>query len=176
MTSSSEEAAARLYQRLKQNAEQIVFAESCTAGLIAATLGRFPGISEWLVGSAVVYQVATKSEWLDVDEEAVHASGVVSRVVAEQMAVGALRRTPHATIAASVTGHLGPNAPPDQDGIAWTAIARDRDGEISLAARRLELDDLQPDGRVASEELRIRRQHAAASLVMEFCCDVLQDQ
>lgn len=101
----------------------IVLAESCTAGLIAATLGRVPGVSEFLAGSAVVYQIATKARWLSVDESALVDPGPVSRIVAEQMADGVLRMTPHASISLSITGHLGPAAPADLDGIAWCGLA-----------------------------------------------------
>ena len=36
---------------LNQRQVGVVFAESCTAGLVAASLAQVPGISRWLCGS-----------------------------------------------------------------------------------------------------------------------------
>lgn len=109
--------------RIKATNTPVVFAESCTAGLISACLARVPGISEFLCGSAVVYQMATKTEWLGIRPEILEREGAVSEKVAIEMAVGVLERTSAATIAASVTGHLGPGAPAGQDGLVYMGIA-----------------------------------------------------
>ena len=87
--------------RLSESQHRIVFAESCTAGRIAATLGEIPGVSAVLVGSTVVYQEQTKCLWLGVEETTIAKDGVVSEQVSRQMAEGVLRKTPHATIAAT---------------------------------------------------------------------------
>ncbi|MDB5344984.1 MAG: pncC [Schlesneria sp.] len=109
--------------RIRTTNTPVVFAESCTAGLISASLARIPGISEFLCGSAVVYQVATKTEWLGISPELLQNEGVVSGKVAAAMATGVLERTPASMLAASVTGHLGPGAPSDQDGLIYIGIA-----------------------------------------------------
>lgn len=108
---------------LRQTRRRIVFAESCTGGLVSASLARVPGISDFLCGSAVVYRVDTKSQWLGVSEALLLNPGPVSEVVARAMALGVLARTPEADIAASITGHLGPNAPDDQDGLLFIGVA-----------------------------------------------------
>ena len=170
------EAAAELQRKLDRHDHCIVFAESCTAGLIAATLGRIPGISQWLAGSAVVYQLATKTEWLEVNDDVLENPGPVSQVVSEQMAAGVLRRTAHATIAASVTGHLGPDAPEDQDGIAWATVAKRTSDGVTMASRQLSLDEntVSPNGEhPESTERRHARQKAAAKLVLQFCIEQL---
>ena len=113
-----------LFQELEQTGDVLVLAESCTAGLIAATLARVPGMSRRLAGSFVVYQIDSKVAWLGISADTIRLHDVVSRDVAESMAGQALNRTPHATIALSITGHLGPDAPAVLDGIAWVSIAR----------------------------------------------------
>lgn len=113
-----------VFRALEQIGEVLVLAESCTAGLIAATLARIPGMSSRLAGSFVVYQTVSKTAWLGISSEMIQQHDVVSPVVAETMAAQALDRTPHANIAMSITGHLGPEAPPGLDGVAWLAIAR----------------------------------------------------
>lgn len=109
---------------LSQSRTRIVFAESCTAGLVSASLARVAGISEFHCGSAVVYRYDTKTQWLGIPPEMLRDPGPVSESVARAMAVGVLERTPEAGFAAAITGHLGPNAPSDQDGLIYIGIAR----------------------------------------------------
>ncbi len=109
---------------LERTKRRIVFAESCTGGLVSASLARVPGISGFLCGSAVVYRLDTKAKWLGVPAALLDDPGPVSEVVAREMALGVLAHTPEADLAASITGHLGPNAPDDQDGLVFIAIAR----------------------------------------------------
>jgi nicotinamide mononucleotide (NMN) deamidase PncC len=52
-----------LFQVLELSGDGLVLAESCTAGLIAATLARVPGMSRRLAGSFVVYQIDSKVRW-----------------------------------------------------------------------------------------------------------------
>ena len=84
-------AAQRLAAALRETNCRVVFAESCTAGLIPATLAAFPGISEYLCGSKVVYRNLSKQDWLGVSEQDLLDPGPVSETVAQQMAQGALR-------------------------------------------------------------------------------------
>jgi nicotinamide-nucleotide amidase len=121
-----EEAAALVAEGLLSTNTSLVLAESCTAGLVASSLGTIPGISGVLCGSAVVYQIQTKAEWLGVSLETIERCGVVSSEVAREMAVGVLRRTTAADLAVSVTGHLGPAAPPELNGIVWIGWSTDR--------------------------------------------------
>ena len=162
-------AARRLAAILKQRDLQIVFAESCTAGLVSATLGAIPGISAHLCGSAVVYQVETKSRWLGIPRAMLEDPGPVSREVAAEMAVRALRKTSRADLAVSVTGHLGPDAPRGQDGLVFAAVAMrtNRAGRSRprVLVRKLRLDPAPPG--VPRARLRVRRQAAAALFVLD---------
>lgn len=124
--------ATQFFHAMEKTGDVLVLAESCTAGLIAATLARVSGMSRRLAGSFVVYQTASKTAWLGVSADTIQRHDVVSREVAESMATEALNRTPHATIAMSITGHLGPDAPANMDGVAWLAIARNGSKTISL--------------------------------------------
>ncbi len=172
----SDQIARQLSELLRESDQRIVFAESCTCGLIAATLGRIPGISQSLAGPAVVYQLATKTAWLQVDPQALQDPGPVSQVVSEQMARGVLQMTPHATMAAGITGHLGPDAPPDQDGVAWTSVAVRHSDEILVVSRRLQLDAGLPQDaeQESGPERRHRRQVQAVGEVLRFCVEQLQ--
>jgi nicotinamide-nucleotide amidase len=116
-------AARDLVVLLKKHSWNLVLAESCTGGLIAATLTKIPGVAQHFCGSAVTYQLPTKSAWLGIPAEVVAKNDAVTREVAEAMAVQVLERTPQADIAAAVTGHLGPNAPKSLDGLVFVAVA-----------------------------------------------------
>ncbi|MBW3539353.1 MAG: nicotinamide-nucleotide amidohydrolase family protein [Planctomycetes bacterium] len=115
--------ARKLAERLESLGLKAVFAESCTGGLVSATLARIPGVSAVHCGSAVVYRLDSKARWLGVGRDVLDDPGPVSSQVAEQMVRGVLRRTPEAHVAAAVTGHLGPDAPAELDGVVWIATA-----------------------------------------------------
>src|SRR5688572_6217587 len=117
----ADSAAAEVARLLQSTGRRLVLAESCTGGLVAATLARVPGISEHLCGSAVVYRAATKSAWLGIDPRLLHdpAIGPVSAEVTRELALAVLEQTPEADLSAGVTGHLGPDAPPALDGVVY---------------------------------------------------------
>ncbi len=115
--------ARRLASLLKDTGRKIVFAESCTGGLVSGALTAIPGISDYLCGGMVVYRNRTKIAYLTIDRRRLEKYGPVSREIAAEMASHVLERTPEADIAASVTGHLGPGAPPDLDGLVFIGIS-----------------------------------------------------
>lgn len=164
-----------LAQLLKTSQLKVVFAESCTAGLIAATLSKVPGISEFLCGSFVTYRNASKSAWLGVNDDDLQSpeTGPVSSTVASQMASGALSKTAEADLAVSVTGHLGPGSPPDLDGIAYSAI-QSRTGDVSQV-HKIELDEGNEKGQSQQSTLRHHRQIIAALQVLQRLANVLRE-
>lgn len=81
----------------------LVTAESCTAGLIAATLADIPGAGDLLDCAFVTYSVQAKQRCLDVNELTIHRHNLTSEPVAREMAVGALARS-RANVAISNTG------------------------------------------------------------------------
>ncbi len=136
------QAARKVAQQLKRLNLKVVFAESCTGGLVAGALTRFPGISDHHCGGMVVYRNQTKEAYLGISPRLLKNPGPVSEVVARQMAQRVLELTPEADISAAVTGHLGPSAPTDLDGVVYIAIARRRlangrsTGTITLRVHR----------------------------------------
>jgi nicotinamide-nucleotide amidase len=82
-------------------------AESVTAGLTAALLGRVPGASAWYRGGVVAYDNRVKTEMLAVPQQLIDEHGVISAPVVEAMAVGC--RTRFGTdLAVSTVGLAGP--------------------------------------------------------------------
>jgi nicotinamide-nucleotide amidase len=116
------EVSRRVAKLLASTGHKVVFAESCTGGLVSGALTRVPGISEHHCGGVIVYRNATKQAYLDIPAKLLDDPGPVSAEVAELMAKRVLEKTPEATIAVSVTGHLGPNSPRDLDGVVFVGI------------------------------------------------------
>jgi nicotinamide-nucleotide amidase len=118
------QAATDLFEALKSANAKVVFAESCTGGMVAFEMTKLPGVSTVFCGSAVTYREDTKQRWLGVDGETMQSLSAVSAPVAHQMASGVLSQTPEATLAVAITGHLGPQAPQGLDGCVFVAVAK----------------------------------------------------
>ena len=86
----------------------VALAESCTGGLIAATLTSVPGSSGYFLGGVVSYSNAAKEAFLDVPAATLAAHGAVSAQVAKAMAMGARARFA-AALAVGITGIAGPD-------------------------------------------------------------------
>ena len=91
---------------LKLNSK-IVSAESCTAGLLSASLTEIPGSSAFFEQGYITYSNNSKISVLGVENKTLKKYGAVSEQVAKQMAKGALKRS-NSTIAISITGIAGP--------------------------------------------------------------------
>lgn len=110
--------------RLQERNEKLVFAESCTAGLLSSTLGQIPGISAYLCGSAVTYRPNLKMKWLGVKLKTINKFTTESKEVAAQMALGVLKKASEADWSIAVVGHMGPDAPENKDGVIYICFAR----------------------------------------------------
>ncbi|MCL2190912.1 MAG: CinA family protein [Treponema sp.] len=147
-------AATRLVGLLAQGGRTLVLAESCTAGLVSDLVARVSGASAVLWGSFVCYSPKAKELMLGLDGGLVSRHGPVSREVAAEMAVGALRKA-GASFSAAVTGLAGPlgdgSAAPV--GTVWISLAS-RDG--SPAVER--------EMRFQGSRAEVRMQAAAAVL------------
>ena len=151
--------AQRLAKLLEQSEQRVVFAESCTGGLVAATMAQIPGISDWLCGSTVTYRGDCKIKWLGVEASDVKRNQAVNPAVARQMAALVLTKTPEAAIAGAITGHLGPGAG-SLDGVVYTGVAK-RQGKTVTQRHNL------------TTATRRQRQREAAALLLEQVADML---
>ena len=101
-----EELKTRLYTNLSEKNITLATAESCTGGMIGATLTSIPGISAHYGYGFVTYSNEAKQKLIGVSEETLASFGAVSPQVAMEMAEGALRVS-QADVAVSVTGIAG---------------------------------------------------------------------
>ncbi|MBX3441173.1 MAG: CinA family protein [Planctomyces sp.] len=156
---------------------KLALAESCTAGLAAAALGGIPGGSCWLCGSAVVYRTETKMAWLGVDPphlvppEPDSVGAGTSRALAEAL----LRTTPEADLAATITGHLGPDAPAELDGRIFVQVLQRAD-QVAFAEPVNFADALRLEAQPTGDplEFRLLRQMEAAAVLLEAIAEQLR--
>jgi PncC family amidohydrolase len=109
----------------------VAVAESCTGGLVAATITAVPGSSGYFLGAVVSYADEAKSGLLDVPQEMLRSHGAVSAQVARAMAQGARRRL-GSSLAASVTGVAGPDGgTPDKPvGLTYVGLADGQGADV----------------------------------------------
>jgi nicotinamide-nucleotide amidase len=107
MDASLYSAAEALLARCRLADLKIATAESCTGGLIIATLTDIAGSSDVVDRGFVTYSNAAKSEMLGVSPQLITRVGAVSPEVAIAMVEGAIARSA-ADIAVAVTGIAGP--------------------------------------------------------------------
>lgn len=142
--------------------EKLVMAESCTGGELASTLTRLPGISKNLCGSFVTYRPSAKLKWLGVQPRTINRYTAESEECVREMALGAIQTMPEASWSIAVVGHLGPDAPKDDDGMIYICIVRrTAKGNIKIKkelSHKLEvvLGGDSPEARIAGRALRQR--------------------
>jgi len=118
------QAATSLLAECRAGGLLLATAESCTGGLIAATLTEIAGSSDVVDRGFITYSNDAKSDMLGVPAALIEANGAVSEPVAAGMAIGALQRS-KAALAVAVTGVAGPGGGTEGKpvGTVWFAIA-----------------------------------------------------
>lgn len=86
---------------------RLVTAESCTGGLVSASLTELPGSSIWFDCGFVTYSNRAKEVMLGVSNTLISTYGAVSNEVATAMALGALAHS-DGDVALAITGIAGP--------------------------------------------------------------------
>lgn len=99
-------------------------AESCTGGLLGATITDVSGSSAYYLGGFITYSNAQKIAALGVDAKLIEARGAVSAPVAEAMAAGCRQKT-GSDYALSVTGVAGPTGGTEEKpvGLVYVGLA-----------------------------------------------------
>jgi len=111
-------------------------AESCTGGLLAATLTEIPGSSDVFERGFITYSNEAKRTMLGVTPMTLANHGAVSRETAEAMATGVLAHAP-VDLAVSITGIAGPGGavPGKPVGLVYLAAAS-RSGRLIQHERK----------------------------------------
>jgi len=97
-----------LIKELTERNQTIVFAESCTGGLLSSSLTSVSGSSQVFKGSIVSYSNELKNLLLNISEEKLTKYGAVSEEVCESMAINVKEKL-GADWAIAISGIAGPN-------------------------------------------------------------------
>jgi nicotinamide-nucleotide amidase len=130
------EAADHVLLACRQRKLKVATAESCTGGLIAATLTAISGSSDVVDRAFITYSNEAKRQMLGVSWDALMGHGAVSAHVAMAMAVGALARS-EADLAVSVTGVAGPGGGTPEKPVGLVHFAAMRSGGEPIAERHV---------------------------------------
>jgi nicotinamide-nucleotide amidase len=152
--------AARVLDQCRRTGLRLALAESCTGGLVAATLTEIPGSSDVLDRGFVTYSNRAKEMVLGVPEAILAQHGAVSEQVARAMADGALTAS-GADVSVSVTGIAGPSGGSASKPVGLVHFAAALRGGTMLT-REFRFGDL---GRT---EIRRRSVLAALELIEEL--------
>ncbi|MDE7404905.1 MAG: CinA family protein [Lachnospiraceae bacterium] len=148
----------KVVARLKEKGWQVTCAESCTGGMIAATLVNVAGVSDVFMESYVTYANASKHKLIGVEEETLETFGAVSRQVAEQMAKGAAKAA-SAQAAVAVTGIAGPDGGTPDKPVGLVYIGCFVDGKTVVTENHFK-----------GSRMEIREQTTQAALALLFKC------
>jgi nicotinamide-nucleotide amidase len=149
-----EAAATKLIGDLRVKKLTVSFAESCTGGLLSATITAIPDVSDLFLGSIVSYAYQAKVDLLGVSWDTLKAEGAVSQKVVEQMALGARMRL-KSDWSMAITGIAGPSG-----GTADKPV-----GTVWFAASGLNLD-CSKKMNFSGDRTQIQRQ--SAEFAIEF--------
>jgi len=97
-----------LIKELAKRKETIVFAESCTGGLLSSSITSISGSSQVFQGSIISYSNELKNSLLNISEEKLSTYGAVSEEVCETMAINVKEKL-KSDWAIAISGIAGPN-------------------------------------------------------------------
>lgn len=155
----------RVAEYMREHKLVLVTAESCTSGLVAATLADIPGAGQLLDCAFVTYSVEAKQRCLDVSEVTILRHNLTSEEVAREMAVGALARS-RANVAIANTGVVDdtdPEIPAGTQCFAWAFRSQSVPEGIAVFSATERFDGDRVEIRQKSAEyalLQIPRHHA----------------
>jgi len=128
-----------LAELLLKNNFTIGTAESCTAGLISASIASISGASRYHRGGIITYATDLKEKLLDVGHYLIEQYDVVSSQVAMQMALGGIYKL-NSDICIGITGYAGETGGNERvpNGTVWICVAMMGD-RVSFRYKKLEL-------------------------------------
>jgi nicotinamide-nucleotide amidase len=123
---------------LKEKNLKIGTVESCTSGLLANQIVSVSGASEYFEGSLLTYSYDLKESLLDIKKETLLQNGAVSEIIAEEMAVGGLKKL-GVDVCISTTGIAGPLGGTEDKpvGLVWVGLAT----KNQVKAKRFQFGD-----------------------------------
>ncbi len=116
---------------LKEKKQTIAAAESCTGGLVMATLIGCSGASAVVLEGCVTYSNEAKMSRLGVKKETLDQFGAVSKEVAMEMAEG-IAKTAGTSVGVATTGIAGPDGGTEEKPVGLVYIAVSYQGKTEV--------------------------------------------
>lgn len=133
-------------------------AESCTGGLLSATLVSVPGVSELYKAGFVTYSNKAKRRLLNVKKGTLQKYGAVSQQTAQEMVKGLLTET-KTDVGIAVTGIAGPDGGTKEKPVGLVYISCNVKGKVTVSECHFKGD-----------REKIRHQSVAAALMLARSC------
>lgn len=122
--------AQKLGEKLTETKQTITTAESCTGGMIAASITEVPGSSQWFHQGFITYSNLAKQQILMVPEVLINEHGAVSEAVVRAMLLGALQSS-HANLGVAISGIAGPSGGSAKKPVGTVCIAFGSEQQLS---------------------------------------------
>lgn len=122
VASGKETVAERVGRLLDEKGATVTCAESCTGGMVAASLVSIPGSSSYFRESFVTYSNEAKEKHVGVRRETLDAHGAVSPEVVVEMAQGALQAA-SADYSMAISGIAGPGGGSEEKPVGTVDVA-----------------------------------------------------
>lgn len=128
-----------LVENAAKTKRRIATAESCTGGMLSAAITSVPGSSEVFDRGFITYSYESKYEVLNVPPTIIQTFGAVSREVASEMAVGAMKQS-DADFGIAITGIAGPTGATPNKPLGLVYIATFNKGVVICHEKHFEGD------------------------------------
>lgn len=125
----------KVVDKLIEKGYHISFAESCTGGLCAATLVSVADASKVFDMSFVTYANEAKMELLGVNEQSIIDNGVVSEIVAGEMALGVANKA-GCKVGVGVSGIAGPSGGTAEKPVGTVCFGFAVNGNVTTVTKR----------------------------------------
>jgi PncC family amidohydrolase len=121
--------------------------ESCTGGLVAASLTKESGSSAYMKGGVVAYSVEMKIQLLGIPAQFFDSNNVVSEETARLMAMS-VRKVMNTTFGIATTGYAGPSGGHQDNpvGTVYMAVAT----EAECLSKKVIYTQPNPDLKIAT--------------------------
>jgi len=119
--SDNETLASVIGKLLGDRQETLSVAESCTAGGLGAMITSVSGSSKYFIGVITAYKNRIKQDFLKIKASDLATHGVVSEVIAQQMALG-VKQTLKTDWGIGITGIAGPRSDDTQKPVGMVCI------------------------------------------------------
>lgn len=120
-----------LVKKLTKKRYTITVAESCTGGLVSATIVNVSGASEVLHSSFVTYANEAKEELVHVSHDTLAQYGAVSEQTAREMCLGCAE-VAKADVGLSTTGIAGPDGGTKDKPVGLVYIGCNLHGQVTV--------------------------------------------